>query len=662
VRSKLLRFAAPALAAAVLSCTAPAAARPFELKDVHALVNVSSPVISPDGKRLVYVRGHQDVDANTQKSELILIDLGSGRSRRLTPGRDGAAAPLWSPNGDRLAFIASPAAGKPGQIFVLPMDGGEAQQITEAANGVDDFEWRPDGTAFAFVTTDDASNKKDIEKHHDWFEVTDEHFLRRAPTPSSQLWLIGSDGKNPKRLTSGPFSIPAGEFAAPIAWLPGGSGILLPAQADPVSAHFDKQTTLLYDFATGQTRPLAGGVVTVGALVSPDGARLAFGHGRHDGNLYLQVDVEVRDLTDNKLVASTRTIDRSVSWFKFMPDSRALAIGGFDGTLGTIWIMPLSGPARKLNFGNVSFTGDGSVGPDGTIAFVGLEPTRPREIYLVPPGGQARRITDENGAIAALDLGKSERIDYLAADGQPAAGVLTYPVGYVSGKRYPLIELIHGGPVSTSTEGFSSLVQLMAAHGWLVLQPNYRGSDNMGDRFLQGIVGHVTSNPGADNLAAVAAVEKMGIVDSSRIGVSGWSGGGLQTSWLIGHSRIFKAAVMGAAVTDWYEQAVLADINEDFAKAFFPGVDPFTSDGRRAYDDESPITFARNVKTPTLILSDTNDQRVPIVQSYAFYHALRDNKTTVKFVAFPRTGHFPGDPAGIEDVDAAWIGWFEQHL
>ncbi len=246
-----------------------------------------------------------------------------------------------------------------------------------------------------------------------------------------------------------------------------------------------------------------------------------------------------------------------------------------------------------------------------------------------------------------------------------ADGVLTYPVGYVPGRKYPLVLVIHGGPIETSTWDFAGfeegapLAQILAAKGYFVLRPNYRGSDNSGDAFLQAIVGDVSSGPGKDNLAGVDAVRKLGIVDESRIFVSGWSGGGLQTSWLIGHAHFWRAAVSGAAVNDWYQQTLLADINEPFGEAFF-GALPYTPEARAKYRAESPITYVDDIRTPTLILSDTRDPRVPVSQAYTFYHALRDRGVPVQFTAFPRSGHLPSDPIGREQALKAWAGWIER--
>jgi dipeptidyl aminopeptidase/acylaminoacyl peptidase len=274
-------------------------------------------------------------------------------------------------------------------------------------------------------------------------------------------------------------------------------------------------------------------------------------------------------------------------------------------------------------------------------------------------------LTNENRWAESFELGKSEAFTWATDIGVNAVGVLTYPVGYVAGKKYPLVLDIHGGPVSTSswnltgTEG-GGLDQLLAARGYFVFRPNYRGSDNLGDAFLQAIVGDMASGPGRDNLAAVDALRKTGMIDESRIFVSGWSGGGLQTSWLVGHATFWRAAVSGAAVNDQYQQAVLSDINEPFNQAFFNDVLPFSKTGRAAYDAESPITYVDRVKTPLLILSDTRDQRVPVPQAFEMYQALKQRGVPVRFTAFPRPGHFPTDPVGQEQVLRAWTGWIEQ--
>jgi dipeptidyl aminopeptidase/acylaminoacyl peptidase len=386
---------------------------------------------------------------------------------------------------------------------------------------------------------------------------------------------------------------------------------------------------------------------------------------RHD-SLYLQSDVSVRALAGGSELFNGKSIDRNVHWAGWTADDASLYVATADGVRDVLWTLNADGSSSKVDLGDVDFSGSGSIAKDGTLAFVGVTRTSPGDIYVLSPRAhEPKKLTDENPWLAGYALATKERFDW-TSDGMTCSGVLTYPIGYDPAKKYPLVLNIHGGPVSTSTWDFNrydtGLTELLATHGYLVFEPNYRGSDNAGDAFLQAIVGDVTSGPGRDNLAAVAALERRGIVDTTRIGVGGWSGGGLQTAWLIGHASYWRAAVSGAGVDDWFEQAVLSDINEEFARVFLGGATPWTAAGRKHYADESPITYADRIVTPLLILSDVSDQRVPIMQSFQLYRALHDKGKTVEFQAWPRAGHFPTDPVGLESVMKAWDGWFVRWL
>jgi dipeptidyl aminopeptidase/acylaminoacyl peptidase len=663
------------------AAVAPAATpRVLSFEDLRRVVTVREPRISPDGKAIVYVRSKIDWKADRNRTELVLINVDGSGARTLTQGRSGVDNPQWSPDGTRLAFLASPEAGKPVQLYVMPMNGGDALQVTTNKAGVQSYAWRPDGNALAYVSDDDPANQNALDKHLDAVAITDNDYLTREQPQSAHLWLVDASGGAATRLTSGTWSVV--KDSAPV-WTPDGSHIYYQRQPDPIFAHFVSQTTYAYDVKSKTNTDLGFGVdadpkITDGAL----GPLLAITVPRH-GTLYLQGDLSVRRLSRDAEIYNSRTdVDRNVHAYVWAGTTSAI-FATADGVQNAAWrasfLATIGGPVgtmraetqplgHRLDLGGVGFSGDATALPDGAMAFVGLKRDRPAEIYyLSPDSATPERITNENAWMSDFTVAKSEAFEWQTDLGTKAVGVLTYPVHYVAGRKYPLVLDIHGGPVSTSTwdmtglEGLS-LVQILAAHDYFVFRPNYRGSDNLGDAFLQAIVGDVTSGPGRDNLAAVAALRATGMIDESRIGVSGWSGGGLQTSWLIGHANFWRAAVMGAAVTDWYQQAVLADINENFAQTFFNGTLPFSPAGRAAYAAESPITFATNVKTPTLILSDTRDQRVPVSQAYMFYHALRDRGATVKFTAFPRYGHFPGDPVGREIVLRAWAGWLDRWL
>jgi dipeptidyl aminopeptidase/acylaminoacyl peptidase len=273
--------------------------------------------------------------------------------------------------------------------------------------------------------------------------------------------------------------------------------------------------------------------------------------------------------------------------------------------------------------------------------------------------GAISKLTDYNAAIAALDLATPERITYPTSLGLTGDAVLLKPPGFESGKRYPLVVLIHGGPTASSSFAYSSLAQLLAARGWLVLQPNYRGSDNLGLAYQRGVLYDADEGPGKDIMAALAAVRAQGIVDDRKIAVSGWSYGGIMTAWMISKYHVWRAAVSGASVDDWATDYGTAD-DPDSDLAIFHG-SPFTGDAaewRRA----SAISYARDVTTPVLILSDVGDNRDPFATSSMYWRALRDNHKDATLRVWPVDGHHPSDPVRALDVDEHWIDYIAEHF
>ena len=239
-------------------------------------------------------------------------------------------------------------------------------------------------------------------------------------------------------------------------------------------------------------------------------------------------------------------------------------------------------------------------------------------------------------------------------------GVVITPPGYDASKKYPLVLYIHGGPRSASTTGFASLPQSLAANDWIVFSPNYRGSDNFGNAYTRAINDDSGAGPGRDVMAGLDAVKKKYSVDADRIAVGGWSYGGYMTSWMIGHYDVFKAAVSGAAVNDLIEEYTLGD--GGLGKRATWGSPFAKAESLKKYIDQSPITYASKIKTPTLIMSDTGDVRVPIMQSFAMYRALRDNGVPVKFIAYPVSGHSPDDPVHGADIERRYVEWFSRYL
>jgi dipeptidyl aminopeptidase/acylaminoacyl peptidase len=361
----------------------------------------------------------------------------------------------------------------------------------------------------------------------------------------------------------------------------------------------------------------------------------------------------------------TRQLDRNMARSIWMPDGKSLLVGANDTTRVALWMQPLDGAARKLDLGTASpsssFWVDVAVGEDGAIAFTGTDPLHPAELfYMASSTAPAKRLTSLNRATAELSLGKTEVISW-RSDGFAHNGTLTYPPDFSADRKYPLVLVIHGGPRAASIETFSTNAQIMAAKGWVVFQPNYRGSDQIGNAYQRAIVNDAGAGPGRDVMAGIEAVKQRGFVDTSRIAVSGWSYGGYMTTWLLGHYSGWRVAVAGAAVTDWMDQYNLGDANVRRGAAF--GGSPWTDAKRmQAYMDQSPISAVAKIRTPTLVMTNTQDYRVPPMQSFKLYRALKDNGVPTKFIGYPIFGHNANDPVRQRDVQRRWIGWIEQYF
>jgi dipeptidyl aminopeptidase/acylaminoacyl peptidase len=662
-----------ALAALWIGREAPAAAqtRRMEIGDFAKIVNVSEPQISPSGKSIVFVVSRANMEEDRLDRDLVLVDIATGVQHVLTHGRKDAGSPRWSPSGDRIAFLAAagPAKEEKPQIFILAMMGGDAAKITDAPNGVEQFAWRPDGNDIAYVTTDEAANKKDIEKHLDAFEVGDNGFLEtKAPAPS-HIWLVAAAGEKPRRLTSGSWSLPKvlppSSPSSPLSWSPDGRLIAFTKQEDPHSGDGDRRTVQILNVDSGEIRKLTNHEKFEGfGSFSPDGSLLSYWYPR-DGDRASENEIFTTSASGGEGQDATRSIDRNILRAIWMPDGKSLLVGGHDGTHVGLWVQPLGGPAKKLPLGDVSpswsFWVDVAVGRNGEIAFSGRAPKQPAELYfMASPSDSPKRLTNFNQEIGSLALGKTERFEWQGPDKFHEDGVLIYPPDFQKDKRYPLVLIIHGGPSSASTTQFDFLGQLMASRDMVVFEPNYRGSENLGNAYKRAIWNDTGDGPGRDVMAGVEAVKKLGFVDESRIAVSGWSYGGYMTSWLIGHYHVWKVAVAGAPVTNWLDQYNLGDGNVQVHYNF--NGSPYSKENAKVFLEQSPITYAPQIKTPTLIMCDTGDFRVPITQAYELYHAIKDNGVPVKFFAYPVGGHFPNDPVRQMDVYRRWSEWLVERL
>ncbi len=659
---------------ACLASTWPASAQSrMDLEVFGRIVRLSDPQIAPDGKSIVVVVSRANFDENRFDADLVHVDVGSGAQRALTNARRALGQPRWSPSGEEIAFLAqgpaSPGRDARPQVFVMSMRGGDPRRVTDAASGVQHYAWSPDGTRIAFAAADEPPKLTGIERHNRSFEIENDDFLVQAAPQPTHIWVVDADGTGAERLTSGtwslPTSFPPGPPASPLSWSPDGKSIAFTRVVTAHSGDFDQAQIHLVDVATGSVRPLTGGGKFEGHPVfSPDGSRIAFWRPRAADTNDIN-EVHVVPATGGDASSVTAAIDRHMARGSWLPDSKSLLVGANDGTRVSLWLQPIGGPAKRLELGDVSpassFWVDVNVGKNGAIAFVGSSTSRPAELfYLASAMAPLRRLTDVNAPTAALALGRTEVIHW-QADGFHHNGIVTYPPDFQAGRKYPLVLVIHGGPRAASLQTFAAQAQLFAARGWVIFQPNYRGSDQLGRAYQSAITNDSGAGPGRDVMAGLDVLKKRGFVDESRVAVSGWSYGGYMTTWLLGHYSGWTVAVAGAAVTDWLDQYNLGDSNVRRAYGF--GGSPWTAPERMsAYIDQSPITYASKIRAPTLVLSNMGDYRVTVTQSFKLYHALKDNGVETRFVGYPLAGHNAADPVHQRDVQRRWMQWIADHF
>jgi dipeptidyl aminopeptidase/acylaminoacyl peptidase len=649
-----LRLAGALLAAS--TCAAAAAPAPFGFADLYRVVALSSPQISPDGTRVLYVVRAADRARDRWTRVLDVADVASGAVRTVATQAAGLSSPRWAPGGDRFAYLSA------GAVWVAGADGDAPRRLTDPAHDVAQFAWRPDGDAIAFVAIDRAPAATGDARYLDAYEVGNDAALAAGPQRRARVWLQPLDASAARALGPVSGSVTSGDAESTLSWSPDGGSLAYVHAPNNVANDASASRIRVVHVASGRERVVPGPIAGAhDPRFSPDGSRLAYASSAGDDQLN-PVELFLTTPAGGRVRNVSHGVDRAIGDSAWQPDSSTLLFTATSGTRNVLFRSVNGAAPRTVGLGSLSISSelDGALAKGGTLAFVGETPQRPDEVYVVTPPGAPRRLTNYNAGVAALTLAPATRLTYPTSVGVDGDAVLTKPPGFHNGAKYPLVVVIHGGPTSAALEDFEPLTQMLAARGWLVLKPNYRGSNNLGARYQRAVGGDKLRGPGRDIEAAIAAVRRLGFVDDARLAVSGWSYGAGLTLWMIAHRHDWRAAVAGAAVTDIAaDYATADDIAADRALV---GGSPFVPPYRARAAAMSPITYASQVRTPLLLITCRGDTRVSPVGTYEFYHALRDLGRPVTLIAYPVDGHFPSDPVRRTDVYRRWVGFIAERF
>ena len=649
----------------------------FEMIDVFDLEYVTEPQISPDGTRIIYVRNFMDIMKDKKRSNLWIINSDGSGHRPLTTGNTNDSSPRWSPDGSRLVYASSDDGSQ--QIFTRWMDSGQTARITRLTQAFTELTWSSDGKWIAFSMLVPKENKPFAElpskpEGAQWAEpskVIDRMIYRFDGAGYLKpgywhLYILPAEGGTPRQLTTGDF-----DYNSQISWTPDGKFLLFSANRNP-DAEYDPNNSEVYELsiADGSIRPLTSRKgPDNNPVISPDGRTIAY-TGYDDRYQFYQVTrlyIMNRDGSDPK--ALTEKLDRDIASPAWTADGKSICYKYDDQGDTKVGCVNLNSDLRKIanNLSGTSLdrpysAGSFSLAKNGTFAYTFSQSDRPADLGVANLARQdGRRITNINeDLLAHKELGKVEEIWYESShDQRKIQGWIVKPPGFDPSRKYPLILEIHGGPVQNYGPHFAADIQLYASAGYVVLYTNPRGSDSYGEEFGNLIHHNYPGDDYFDLMSGIDAVIAKGYVDQNALFVTGGSGGGVLTSWLVGRTDRFRAAASAKPVINWYSFVLTSDLPNFFYKYWFPG---FPWDHSEHYMKRSPLSLVGNVKTPTMVITGEEDYRTPISESEQYYQALKLRKIDTVLVRIPGASHDIGArPSQLISKVAHILAWFEKY-
>ena len=623
-------------------------------EDIFELEYALDPQISPDGRRVAYVRQSLDIMTDQLLPNIWIVNADGSGHRPLLSGAGSYSNPLWSPDGERLLYVTG--AGERGaELHVRWMDTGQTALLTNLPASPGSMSWSPDGRWIAFQMFVESPGldlakpptQPEGAKWADPVRIINELPYRvdgagYLKTGYSQLFVVPADGGTPRRLTDGNYN-----HGGPLSWSPDSRQIVFSANRidNPIDDPLESELWIV-DVDSGDMDPLTDrNGPDVAPVLSPDGKSIAFLGFDDQGYSNHQVDAYLLNRDSGEIRNLTAELDRGVDAVAWAGGSRRLLIQYDDHGKSKIARMSLGGAITDLvdDMGSASVgrpytSGSFSVSDGGAIAYTRGSAVRPSEVGILSGRGPARTLTQLNADLFASKTAASvEEITWQSSVGDyEIQGWVVKPQDFDASKKYPLILEIHGGPFTAYGPHFSPEVQLYAGAGYVVLYSNPRGSTSYGFDFMHEIHHNYPSEDYDDLMSGIDAMLETGYIDEDNLFVTGGSGGGVLTSWIVGKTDRFRAAVVQKPVINWASFSLTADFSAFFTRYWFasmPWEDP------EAYWRRSPLSLVGNVTTPTMLLTGEQDFRTPMSESEQYYQALKLRGIETALVRVPERSH-----------------------
>ncbi|MEL7444560.1 MAG: S9 family peptidase [Pseudomonadota bacterium] len=669
--SAALVFASPLAADDHTSEDGETSAKHFGGADLFGLSVAADPQISPDGDAIAYVRRTNDIMVDQAVSSIWLIDIASGDETPLVTGEGSHVSPRWSPEGDRLAYVSTESGGGP-ELHVRWMDSGVSANITALPEAPSAISWSPDGESLAYTSrVPDASlalGKPPAKPEGaEWgkpLQVIDKVTYRNdgggyVKAGTMQLFLVDATGGAPRQLTNGEYS-----NGGTVEWTPDGKTILYSAnrnadwELEPLQADI-----YALDVESGAISQLTERVgPDFAPQVSPDGRRIAYLGFDDVGNAFDHTELYVMNIDGSNETLLLGDMPGSVDGLEWT-DAGLFASYENDGE-HRVARVAMNGRTTELapEIGSTYYAlpyvgGQWSVSEDGTIAFTDASSIRPPDIAVTTRSGTRRLTALNDTKLGAMDLGETRALSVTAPDGVKIPSWITLPPDYVEGTRVPMILEMHGGPYASYGAEFSVDYQLYAAAGYAVLFTNPGGSTGYGEEFADRIEDNYPISNFDELMAAVDAAVAAGYADPDNLYVTGGSGGGILTAWVVGKTDRFKAAATHKPVINWVSQSLMADGTAFFGRYWMGGL-PW--ERPEHYWERGPLSLMGNVTTPTLVLVGADDYRTPRSEAEQYYGALKLAGVETALVITPDSSHnnltqTPSQQAARTDSVIAWF-------